>query len=102
MRTLIKAGSWYGSAITFNIDGLEVGSYRYTLILYDSEGNTVKDTVCVIVKYPEDTPLDLILLRALSRFLPLFAAVAAATVVSILTIEYFKKRQYGDSRIGSS
>jgi parallel beta-helix repeat protein len=92
MRTLIEAGSWNGSAITVNIDGLEVGSYRYTLILYDSEGNTAKDTVCVIVKYPENTPLDLILLRALSRFLPLFAAVAAVTVISILAIEYFEKR----------
>jgi parallel beta-helix repeat protein len=47
---IIRAGGWYGLAITISVDNLEAGLYNYTLIVYDAGGYMVYDTVFVNVK----------------------------------------------------
>ncbi|MEM4735626.1 MAG: NosD domain-containing protein [Candidatus Thorarchaeota archaeon] len=46
---LVDSGVWDGSDITVNIDGLAVGIYNYTIVVYDTSGNWVSDTVFVTV-----------------------------------------------------
>ncbi len=46
---------WDGSIITWNVEGLSVGSHNYTIFVYDLAGNSVSDTVFVIVS-PQTTP----------------------------------------------
>jgi len=45
----IASGFWDGSDITVNIDGLEIGTYEYTLGLSDYSGNYAYDSVTVTV-----------------------------------------------------
>ncbi|OLS20973.1 MAG: hypothetical protein ThorAB25_27490, partial [Candidatus Thorarchaeota archaeon AB_25] len=51
---LIASYSWNGELITIEIDGLSVGSYIFTLQVYDTNMNTASDTVMVTVR-PEST-----------------------------------------------
>ena len=48
--TEVDSGSWDGSSITVSIDGLEVGTYNYTLSVSNEAGNQVTDTVFVYVR----------------------------------------------------
>ena len=48
--TEVDSGSWDGSSITVSIDGLEVGTYNYTLSVSNEAGNQVTDTVFVNVR----------------------------------------------------
>lgn len=41
--------TWDGKSISINVDGLEVGVYNYTIVVFDGSGNSVGDTVIVIV-----------------------------------------------------
>ncbi|MFQ5977717.1 MAG: ABC transporter substrate-binding protein [Candidatus Heimdallarchaeota archaeon] len=47
--TLVADDPWTGSVISVNIEGLAVGTYTYTLVVYDQHGNSVSDTVLVTV-----------------------------------------------------
>ncbi|MBD3408222.1 MAG: hypothetical protein GF411_19020 [Candidatus Lokiarchaeota archaeon] len=47
--TVIRSGAWAGSPITIDIDGLDVGTYNYTICVYDESGNSISDTVMVTV-----------------------------------------------------
>ncbi len=47
--TIVESGAWTGDNITVNIDGLGVGAYNYTLVVYDESGNHASDTVIVTV-----------------------------------------------------
>ncbi|MGV9170210.1 MAG: hypothetical protein ACOC38_09760 [Promethearchaeia archaeon] len=59
---LIRSESWDGSNIEYNVDGLSVGEYNFTLSVYDGTGNKASDTVTVdvidtvvpIISSPED------------------------------------------------
>ncbi len=53
--SLIESGGWSGDSITINVDGLGIGSYNYTIVVYDKSGNWAKDTVFVTVKEAPDT-----------------------------------------------
>ncbi|MHA1675185.1 MAG: right-handed parallel beta-helix repeat-containing protein [Promethearchaeota archaeon] len=56
--TQLTTSTWAnGSTITFNIDDLDVGTYNYTIIVFDASGNSVSDTVIVIVS-PVSEPTD--------------------------------------------
>jgi hypothetical protein len=46
---LILSEIWNGSDIEFCIDGLGYGVYNFTLIVYDTNNNSAKDTVIVTV-----------------------------------------------------
>ncbi|MBN2228803.1 MAG: hypothetical protein JW779_04345 [Candidatus Thorarchaeota archaeon] len=48
--TPFVTNSWNGSDITQNVDGLSVGTYNYTLWLYDCSGNSAMSSVIVTVQ----------------------------------------------------
>ncbi|MFX1560362.1 MAG: hypothetical protein ACFFBL_07225, partial [Promethearchaeota archaeon] len=54
--TIEDSGSWDGSAITIDVDGLSPGVYNYTIVVYDLGGNSVTDTVIVTVNEVITTP----------------------------------------------
>ena len=45
----IDGGPWDGSAIVIFVDGLAIGDYNYTLVVFDESGNNSTDTVWVYV-----------------------------------------------------
>ena len=47
--TEVVFDSWDGGSITVEVDGLSVGVYNYTIVVYDTSGNCASDTVFVIV-----------------------------------------------------
>ncbi|MHA2232842.1 MAG: hypothetical protein ACXAB4_10155, partial [Candidatus Hodarchaeales archaeon] len=47
--TIIESESWNGSSISINVDGLDEGSYNYTLVVFDVGLNSKADTVIVTV-----------------------------------------------------
>ncbi len=47
--SLIESGSWDGSPIVLNVDGLSIGTYNFTLVVFDSLGHWTNDTVFVTV-----------------------------------------------------
>ncbi|MBD3158995.1 MAG: hypothetical protein GF309_09425 [Candidatus Lokiarchaeota archaeon] len=59
---LVLSESWDGSNIEYDVDGLSVGEYNFTLTVYDGTGNKASDTVTVdvidtvapIISSPED------------------------------------------------
>ncbi len=46
---LQKQEAWDGSSISYNIDGLPIGEYNYTLEILDTFGDTASDSVIVTV-----------------------------------------------------
>lgn len=63
--TAIASGSWLsGVSIDFNVDGLALGIYNFTIVLSDQSGSTVADTVFVTVVDTTaptvDSPADII------------------------------------------
>ena len=59
-NTMIGAGLWTGDNITINIDGLDVGTYNFTLYVFDFSANYAYDTVWVHVYTPSGVALDLV------------------------------------------
>jgi parallel beta-helix repeat protein len=63
---MIESGSWSGLEIVVDIDGLSVNEYNYTLVVSDTCGNSVYDTVFVTVadtiaptvNHPDDIKYD--------------------------------------------
>lgn len=55
---LIESDFWYRSSIEVDIDGLEMGEYNYTIIVYDTCWNTATDTVIVTVHDTVDPVID--------------------------------------------
>jgi len=54
----IASGTWTsGVPITVNVDGLNIGSYNYTIIVVDTSSNSARDTVIVTV-VDSDVPTD--------------------------------------------
>jgi parallel beta-helix repeat protein len=45
----VSSGEWNGSSISISVDGLALGSYNYTLVVFDTTGNSVLDQVIVTV-----------------------------------------------------
>lgn len=52
---VIQSGQWIGAAIPFNVDGLQVGTYVFTCIVYDKCDQTIYDSVTVTVIPPPPT-----------------------------------------------
>ena len=80
---LNESGSWDGSAIMMSVDGHSVGTYNYTLVVYDVSGNSGNDTVLVTV-----TPKQ--------QSFPMVMAVAiagGAGIVIIVLILYLRKKK---------
>ena len=47
--TEVVSDSWDGGSVTIEVDGLSVGVYNYTIVVYDTSGNSASDTVLAIV-----------------------------------------------------
>jgi len=98
--TVIDSSLWNGSNLAINLDGLSVGVYNFTIVLYDSSGNSASDSVIVTVTQPEtiptspttnsnttnggSTPIDQTLL--------IIVGVAGVLVVLIIVIVLVKKK----------
>ncbi|MGY5876781.1 MAG: NosD domain-containing protein [Candidatus Thorarchaeota archaeon] len=54
--TEMISASWDGSSITVNVDGLSIGVYECRIVVYDTSGNWVSDTVIVRVLPQSTTP----------------------------------------------
>jgi len=77
---VVQEDSWTdGETIEYNIDGLAVGSYDFTLVVYDETGNSVSDTVYVTV-FPSTVPAPAALFPDVLRILPL-AVLAGALIL---------------------
>ncbi len=54
--TLIASAEWTGGSISQNVDGLAIGTYVYTLTVFDVYGNSASDSVFVFVVMEDDAP----------------------------------------------
>lgn len=88
--TAIAEGSWGGSYIVTNVDGLAPGTYEYTLTVYDMSGNSATSSVNVTV-----TPL----IPAIPAgeidwvLIAIVAAVVGGVVVVVALVYYLRKRR---------
>ncbi|MBE0527085.1 MAG: hypothetical protein IH631_09095 [Candidatus Thorarchaeota archaeon] len=46
---ILESGDWNTSSISMSLDGLQLGSYNFTITVQDTANNTVSDTVDVTV-----------------------------------------------------
>ena len=84
---LIDTGDWHGSPVIIGVDGLLVGTYVFTITVYDTCGNWVSDTVLVTVLPPTTTTTTTTNMTAigfpLSELAAVLAAVEAAAIVLV-------------------
>lgn len=78
-------GTWISSTDEFSIsvDGLEIGTYNYTISVVDVGGNTASDEVIVTVQLPTNIPTDTLLFIGLG---------AGAVVVLLVVVVVLRKR----------
>lgn len=86
---VIESDSWEGGDITVNVDGLEVGSHIYLVLVTDSSGNSVSDSVTVTVSEPATTPTTPT--PTDEDPLSLFSVILAVLIIS--SILYYRKRK---------
>jgi parallel beta-helix repeat protein len=89
--SVFAEGSWAGSRIVVNVDGLAPGSYTFQITVYDGASNSAQDSVTVTVvqaatQTQPPAPLDI-------GTLLLIAGVAGAIVVVIVVVYFLKKRR---------
>ncbi len=75
---VVLRANWTGGSITQNVDGWEIGTYRYACTVYDTQGSNVSSEVTVTV---------------IQDYSPIIIAVGVvlAVVGVIGVIAYFKK-----------
>lgn len=80
--SILVEGSWGGSRILVNVDGLDVGNHEFTITVYDGSGNSISDSVTVTVLPAGDgraaPPLDL------GAVMLIVAGVAVVAVVVVV------------------
>ena len=88
--TMVKDGSWGGSSIVCNVDGLSPGTYEYTLRVYDKSGNSATSSanVTVIPIVPTEQPIvtDWLLIV-------IIGAIAGGVIVLVGVIYYIRKNR---------
>ncbi len=91
--TLIESDDWAGSRITVIVDGLAVGSFEYSVTVFDNTGNSVTDTVNVtvipLVQQPPLPVIDWVLLI-------IIGAVVGAVIIVIFLVYFLKKKKTGE------
>jgi hypothetical protein len=94
----IVSGSWDGSSISVSVDGLAGGTYNYTIIVADSSGNLVIDSVSVAVlgettltTTPTTTTTPTIPLGDPTMIIVIVGA-GGAVVIIIIIVYIFKKK----------
>ena len=93
-NTLLVSDSWTGLPISVNLDVLDAGIYNYTLIVYDTVGNWVADTVMVVVipSPAPTTPTTTVNGIEPTLILLLTGGAGAAVIVAVLFLA-FKQRK---------
>ncbi|RLI57844.1 MAG: hypothetical protein DRP09_02040 [Candidatus Thorarchaeota archaeon] len=80
--TVIDTGVWNTTEIRVNIDGLAVGTYNFTLFLFDSSLNVANDTVWVTVTPAAGGGIDSQVLLIIG----VGAGIAAAVIVGVVVM----------------
>ncbi len=85
----ITSGKWTsGIPITTNVDVLSIGSYTYSIVVFDVSGNSAIDTVIVtvIVASPEDSPVE-------DQGIPGYSLnILVIVVIAVITIVILKQK----------
>ncbi len=83
--TEVTGGDWTSSVYEFSIsvDGLEIGTYNYTISVVDVGGNAASDEVTVTVQLPTNLPTDTLLFIGLG---------VGAVVVVLVVVVVLRKR----------
>ena len=84
--TLVDTNVWNGTDISINIDGLAVGTYNYTLFLFDNSLNMVNSTVWVTVTPHSSTS------GGLDPQMLLIIGVAGSAVIVVIIIYAIRSR----------
>jgi len=87
--TEVNSGPWDGLPITVSVDGLEIGTYNYSLTVSDEAGNLVTDTVFVYVRLHIAGP---------ATFSPLEFAFWLALLAIEVAAAFFVVSRYGRTR----
>jgi hypothetical protein len=93
--TIIDSGLWNGSNLAVNLDGLSPGVYNFTIVLYDSSGNSASDSVIVTVTQPETTPTSPTTPTGTSEPIDpmlLVAGIAGVLVLLLVVMVFIKKK----------
>ena len=90
--SVLSEGTWGGSRVVFNVDGLSVGSYRFQITVTDGSGNSVDDFVSVDVTAivteppPPPPPIDL-------GFIGIVVVGIGAVAIVIVVIWIIRKKR---------
>lgn len=78
------SGQWEGENLTFSVDGLESGTYSYTLTVFDKSGNSATRTARVYVRDP-------VMVFVFSWVLPLTVYVGIVSIIVLLVVMLRRK-----------
>jgi len=88
--SITAEGSWGGARIIFDVDGLAVGTYEYSITVYDMSGNSASSsanvTVLPVIPPEEAGEIDWILII-------IIGAVVGGAIVLAVVIYYMRKKQ---------
>ena len=88
--TVVRSGSWNSSSevIFISVDGLDSGTYSYTLVVTDEHGLSSSDTVIVTVSEPLDPipPIDMTIV--------IIIIMGGVVVIIIVAIVLRRRRAY--------
>jgi len=88
--TVVRSGLWNSSseAISISVDGLDIGTYSYTVVVTDEHGLSSSDTVIVTVLEPASPlpPMDTIII--------LVIILGSVVVVIIVAVVLRRRRAY--------
>jgi parallel beta-helix repeat protein len=84
--TVVVLANWDESSITVEVDGLSVGVYNYTIVVYDTSGNWASDTVLIIVLSQTTTTSTTITNGDVTSLVILFLGVGGIGVVIVVLI----------------
>ncbi|MBS3794474.1 MAG: hypothetical protein KGY80_06240 [Candidatus Thorarchaeota archaeon] len=89
---LVESSEWIGNQVKIDIDGLDVGTYHYAIIVFDENGKAAVDSVTVTVgEYPASKAANVRIIYLGFRWA--IIVVAGTTVAASLLAEYIDKRK---------
>jgi len=77
-------------SISIDIDGLSVGVYNYTIVVFDKPGNSIADTVIVTVASKSNETTTLTSTNDSSGFTAILFLI---TIISLVIVQRIRKRR---------